>query len=125
MALIERINALGVRSRVKWGETNSVRKHLTYMPSKRVSEKDIIVSAAAPARRKAAPAKRVSRTAPGSPTAAAAEAPVTQPMPEAPSQEKIASLAYSYWEARGCQGGSPEADWLRAEQELLTLSANA
>jgi len=35
-----------------------------------------------------------------------------------PSHEDIAALAYSYWEARGCQGGSPEEDWLRAEQEL-------
>jgi hypothetical protein len=33
--------------------------------------------------------------------------------------EDIARLAYSLWEARGCQGGSPEEDWLRAEQELL------
>lgn len=30
----------------------------------------------------------------------------------------IAELAYSYWEARGYQGGSPEEDWLRAEQQL-------
>jgi hypothetical protein len=37
-----------------------------------------------------------------------------------PSQEDIAALAYSYWEARGFQGGSPEEDWLRAEQELLS-----
>jgi len=43
-------------------------------------------------------------------------------MPAAPSQEEIASLAYSYWVARGCQGGSPEADWLRAEQELLAAT---
>jgi hypothetical protein len=28
-------------------------------------------------------------------------------------------LAYLYWEARGCQGGSPEEDWLRAERELI------
>ena len=35
-----------------------------------------------------------------------------------PSREDIAALAYSYWEARGFQGGSPEEDWLRAEQEL-------
>jgi hypothetical protein len=27
-------------------------------------------------------------------------------------------MAYSYWEARGYQGGSSEEDWLRAEQEL-------
>ena len=33
-------------------------------------------------------------------------------------REQIAHLAYSYWEARGRQGGSPEQDWLRAEQEL-------
>lgn len=32
--------------------------------------------------------------------------------------EEIAALAYSYWEARGCQGGSPEEDWFRAELEL-------
>lgn len=32
--------------------------------------------------------------------------------------EKIAMLAHSYWEARGCQGGSPEEDWLRAERQL-------
>ena len=35
-----------------------------------------------------------------------------------PSHEDIAVLAYSYWDARGFQGGSPEEDWLRAEQEL-------
>jgi hypothetical protein len=36
-----------------------------------------------------------------------------------PDREVIARLAYSYWEARGCTGGSPEDDWFRAEQELL------
>jgi len=36
-----------------------------------------------------------------------------------PPHDAIAQLAYSYWEARGCQGGSPEEDWFRAEQELL------
>jgi hypothetical protein len=35
-----------------------------------------------------------------------------------PSHQDIAQLAYSYWLARGCQGGSAEEDWLRAEQEL-------
>lgn len=34
------------------------------------------------------------------------------------SMEEIATLAFSYWQARGCQGGSPEDDWLRAENEL-------
>jgi hypothetical protein len=35
-------------------------------------------------------------------------------------------LAYSYWEARGYNGGSSEEDWLRAEHELragLTMPA--
>jgi hypothetical protein len=32
--------------------------------------------------------------------------------------QRIALLAYSYWDARGFQGGSPEEDWLRAEQRL-------
>ena len=33
--------------------------------------------------------------------------------------EAIAALAYSFYEARGYAGGSPEEDWFRAEQELL------
>ena len=33
--------------------------------------------------------------------------------------EDIARLAYSLWEARGGQDGSPEQDWFRAEQELI------
>ena len=35
------------------------------------------------------------------------------------TRERIALLAYSYWEARGRQGGSPEQDWYRAEREVL------
>ena len=31
---------------------------------------------------------------------------------------EIARLAYSYWEARGGQGGSSEEDWRKAEREL-------
>jgi hypothetical protein len=34
------------------------------------------------------------------------------------SQKEIAALAYSYWVERGYAPGSPEQDWLRAEQEL-------
>lgn len=33
--------------------------------------------------------------------------------------ERVALLAYSYWEERGMQGGSPEEDWYRAEKEVL------
>jgi chromosome partitioning protein len=35
-----------------------------------------------------------------------------------PLHELIARLAYAAWEARGCQGGSAEEDWLRAEAEV-------
>jgi hypothetical protein len=34
-------------------------------------------------------------------------------------RERVALLAYSYWQERGCQGGSPEEDWFRAEREIL------
>jgi hypothetical protein len=39
-----------------------------------------------------------------------------------PSHKDIAALAYSYSEARGFQGGTPEEDWFRAEQELRSAS---
>jgi hypothetical protein len=38
--------------------------------------------------------------------------------PAAAEPEQIASLAYILWQERGCPEGSPEADWLRAEEEL-------
>ncbi len=34
------------------------------------------------------------------------------------AHQEIALLAYSYWQARGCENGSPEEDWFRAEREL-------
>jgi len=37
------------------------------------------------------------------------------------TSERIAELAYSYWAARGYQGGSPHEDWVRAEHELHSL----
>jgi hypothetical protein len=47
-----------------------------------------------------------------------ATAPSPAAAASAPAFDDIAQLAYSYWEARGYQGGSSEQDWLRAEQEL-------
>jgi len=86
------------------------------MSRKSANEKPIVVStggaAAAPARRKPA-MKRASYTKGTAVTATVAEE---------PSTEAIAKLAYSYWEARGCQGGSAEEDWLRAEQELRSTT---
>jgi hypothetical protein len=94
------------------------------MTRKRKTETDLIVSApgaAAPARRKAATRTRAPRA---TDSVEAAAIPAVEPVSDAvmatyaPSREEIAALAYSFWEARGCQGGSPEQDWLRAEEEL-------
>ena len=38
------------------------------------------------------------------------------------AHDRIAQIAYGYWEARGFQPGSPEQDWLRAEREYLQLA---
>jgi hypothetical protein len=40
----------------------------------------------------------------------------------APTPEQIARLAEKFWAERGWPEGSPEQDWLRAEQELKTAS---
>jgi hypothetical protein len=108
--------------RVKWFSNNPiVRKSLTHMARKQSSEKPLVVSsgaAAVPVRRKSATTKR---TVPSTAVVAvAAEAPVAVVVPDT---DQIAALAYSFWEARGYQGGSPEEDWLRAEKQLSALSA--
>ncbi len=41
------------------------------------------------------------------------------PVQDETIEAEIARLAYFLWEARGGVGGSPEEDWLRAEQEIL------
>jgi hypothetical protein len=33
-------------------------------------------------------------------------------------QSEIAQLAYMLWQQRGCPEGTPEVDWLNAEQQL-------
>lgn len=62
-------------------------------------------------------AVRRARKTPDSPaTPAAGAAASGQPV----DADQIARLAYALWEARGCQGGCAEEDWLRAEQELCS-----
>lgn len=39
--------------------------------------------------------------------------------PGTPDQDQIAALAYGLWEARGCPEGSPDDDWLQAEEDLI------
>jgi len=98
------------------------------MTRKRKTDKDLVVSAAgatAPARRSGTTRPRGQRaTELVAPTESNVSEPEIIPQLEAvvivdtPSREEVAKLAYSYWEARGCQGGCPEEDWIRAEMEL-------
>jgi hypothetical protein len=91
------------------------------MAKTRKTEPDVMVSAAAaaPARRKIATAPRKTRPSAAKTAAATVESVVAT---YSPAQEEIAALAYSYWVARGYQGGCPEDDWFRAEQELHQLA---
>ena len=124
------------------------------MAMKPLSDKNLVLTpgtAQAPSTRKTSAPKRKAPTAsptvfePANTEPAPAVTPVTPtpvaathvaptpaaPAPKAPapqtraSQEAIAALAYSYWIERGCQGGSPEADWARAEHELRGAVATA
>ena len=91
------------------------------MATKRVSEKKVVLStgaSAAPARRKPATPKRTARAAAETTSTPEGIVAAVETVIEI-SQEAVAHLAYSYWVERGYQGGSPEEDWLRAEQALL------
>jgi hypothetical protein len=95
------------------------------MARKQASENKVVLSSSpAPARHKSAAPKRVARSVEVSPASEPEVLPATPAAqlatPAESFQDAVASLAYAYWQARGCQGGSPEADWLRAEQELST-----
>ena len=105
------------------------------MPSRRTAGKDIVGAGGSTPRprRKSEPETRGKRsegrvtavpanwTEPGNTMQFIADA-VTELKPSA---GEIELLAYSFWEARGRQGGSPEADWFRAEQELRERAAVA
>lgn len=102
------------------------------MASKRVSESKVVVTpgTAQKSSVRKSTTKRTTRTAKAVETSSVSAAepetvasPVVVNAAEKPSQETIAALAYSYWVARGYEGGSPEEDWLRAEQELCAACA--
>jgi len=42
----------------------------------------------------------------------------TEPVSSDISMDLVAERAYFHWLKRGCPEGSPQEDWLRAEQEL-------
>ncbi len=97
----------------------------TRMASKKAAHKDIVASTPVPPRKRVV--RRATRTAAPLEKASHAAAPQAERPAQAggPSRDDIARLAYSYWEARGCQGGNPEEDWTRAERELRPLASSA
>ena len=104
-------------------ENIEVGRIVVQMARKRTSEPELLVSsaaAAAPAPVRLSPAKTHTKrsTRPAGKVSASKSTPQESGAVYEPSHEAIAELAYLYWEARGCQGGSPEEDWLRAQQEL-------
>jgi hypothetical protein len=54
--------------------------------------------------------------------AAKKQATVASAAPTEPTREEIARLAEKFWMERGQPEGSPELDWLRAEEQLRTAS---
>ena len=89
------------------------------MANRRNTGTDPVVSGGAAAVRAKARVTRTHKSAAAAETSgnALASPAATSPDPT-PAFDAIAHLAYSYWESRGYQGGSPEEDWLRAEREL-------
>ena len=49
---------------------------------------------------------------------------IGSPLRETTNSAEIAALAYQLWQARGCPVGSPEIDWLQAEQQLRPQTAD-
>jgi Protein of unknown function (DUF2934) len=49
----------------------------------------------------------------------------TRKVKKPPTHEEIAVRAYELWQLRGGSFGSPDVDWFRAEQELLSRRKQA
>ncbi len=43
-------------------------------------------------------------------------------VPDNEQQNRLAEMAYRYWEARGRPFGSPEEDWFRAEHDYMVMA---
>jgi len=81
-----------------------------------------VTAEAGSARRTSTRRKSRSASVPGSPNANLSESALEEALKPAVSEyEQVALLAYSFWEARGRQGGSSEEDWYRAEREVRRL----
>jgi len=91
-------------------------------------------AAAAPARAKkttktaATHARRTKAVEPAFETATPATAQVVETRlaaTAAPTHDEIARLAYYLWLERKSEGGSPDEDWIRAEQQLAARAATS
>lgn len=94
------------------------------MATKRSAGSEPVVSSGAASTRAKSTVTRKHRNSAVTERSESAQAPssvATTPV-TSPTFDEIAQLAYSYWEARGYQGGSPEQDWLHAEQELRSAT---
>lgn len=105
------------------------RSHAAHSTRPRKTKAETAVTASEPAETAAAPAPKKLTRAPRKAKASPADAPIAVAAGAAGvtapaltefriDHQAIAALAYSYWEARGRTGGSPQGDWYRAEQEL-------
>jgi DUF2934 family protein len=105
------------------------------MPRKNNPEKDIVITSGGVAA--ARPKRTIAASRAKRPAATTASPAISEPEEETVtsvtafvtkrqlSHEEIARVAYSLWEARGCQHGSAEEDWRRAEEQLRQLSRAA
>ena len=91
---------------------------MSRMAKKSNVEKDLVSAVAVPARTRRRPAANAKKHSAAEQASAETKVVESKRIATAPAREEIAKLAFLYWEARGCQGGSQEEDWLRAEQEL-------
>jgi hypothetical protein len=96
------------------------------MPKRKTADVTPEAPAAAEPRKKASTAKPKAaaaathkRTATPKMSKVGAEVAAAGQTPRVPTHAEIAALAWSFWEARGFQGGSPEDDWFQAEQQLM------
>lgn len=72
------------------------------------------------------PARRRKAMAATASAGAASTTAGTFPADFTPSERaEVERLAYFYWQERGCQHGSPDEDWYRAEQEVRRRRAAA
>lgn len=91
------------------------------MPRKAITKSELSSDAPAPEKKPArakSPAAKHKTAAPRKPRAVKSPAYTPQPFDPAEHRQEIELQAYFYWIERGCAPGDPQADWMRAEDEV-------